>query len=107
MLDYYSRIGAQIKVARDAKKMTLKELGKRVGISESMAHRYEKGNIRGFKTDRLSQIADALGVSAEWIVGWEGQTDENRTLDISGLSDSEIEKIEDYIRYIEWQRGKA
>lgn len=60
--DIKERVGQQIRNARKAKSLTLKELGERVGVSESVMSRYEKGK-QNLTLETLQRVADALGVS--------------------------------------------
>lgn len=55
------RIGRRIRKIREEQDMTLAELASKVGISSDMLQKYENGQ-RKPKTDRLKEIARALGV---------------------------------------------
>lgn len=48
-----------IREARKAKGLTLKEVGLKVGVSESVMSRYEKGG-QNLTIETLQKIADAL-----------------------------------------------
>ena len=62
MEDVKKRIGQKIRDARKAKGLTLKELGEKVGVSESVVGRYETGK-QNLTIETLQKVADALGVS--------------------------------------------
>lgn len=47
------------------------ELGKITGIAKSSIQRYATGQTRKIPLDSLEKIANAIGVSAAWIMGWE------------------------------------
>lgn len=55
-------IGERIKAARKAKGITLAELGKKTGLSESTMQRYEAGERINFPIALLQQIADVLNI---------------------------------------------
>lgn len=46
---YNQQIGLRIKESRLIRKMTIKTLGSKVGLSESTAKRYEDGQIKSCK----------------------------------------------------------
>ncbi len=69
--EYNAKIGARIKEARKAKKITLKELGQSVGISESTTKRYEDGQIKGVDVNIIKKFAAALDVTPAWLMGYD------------------------------------
>lgn len=61
-----------IRMYRKKKNLTLKELGKIVGVAESTLSKYETGtNEPDLRT--LTLIADALGVSVDVLLGRSGE----------------------------------
>ncbi|WP_095171055.1 MULTISPECIES: helix-turn-helix domain-containing protein [Blautia] len=60
-------IGNRIKQCRLEKKMTQKQLGKIMGISETLISQYERGK-RNPKVDQLRKIADALNIPYNYLV---------------------------------------
>lgn len=64
---------ARLKMLRgDAKQAVF---ARKLGIPQNSYHRYEAGE-RVPDIDILSQMASRLGVSADWLLGREGKTDE-------------------------------
>lgn len=61
-------IGENIRKIRKAKKMTMKELGEKIGVSEQAIGNYERGD-REPTIDVLIKISDALEVSLFDILG--------------------------------------
>ncbi|RIV21668.1 XRE family transcriptional regulator [Fibrisoma montanum] len=61
MEDIKKRVGQQIRDARKAKGLTLKELGEKVGVAESTFSLYESGK-QNLTIETLQKIAEALGV---------------------------------------------
>lgn len=49
------------------------ELSKQTGIPKSALHRYATGETLKIPLDRIEYIANAFGVSAAWIMGWEDE----------------------------------
>lgn len=64
MPDIKQQVGQQIRDARKAKGMTQKELGEKLGVSESVMSRYENGKIN-FSVDILYKVCVELGAKLE------------------------------------------
>lgn len=73
----YREIGKRITEARENKGMYMKDLGNLIGVSESTMSRYESGET---KVDIvvIKKIAKILGVSHRWIIGWNGEHEEEQ-----------------------------
>ena len=46
------------------------ELSKRTGIPKTTLNRWSNGQIKRIPVDDIKRIADAVGISAKWIMGW-------------------------------------
>lgn len=68
--EFNKKIGQRIKEARLNKKITLAELGKRIGISESNTLRYENGDIKKVSIPLLAKFAAALQTTSQELLGW-------------------------------------
>lgn len=51
--------------------MTMKDLAKRVGVSEATISRWESGDIANMKRDKIAALARALDVSPAVLMNWE------------------------------------
>ena len=61
--------------------MTLEELAQKVGVSRPTLSKYEKGTIGSVEYSRVEQIAFAIGVSPDYLLGLTDnpqQTDDDR-----------------------------
>lgn len=58
----------RIRELREAKGWTQTELGKQVGVNQSAIDKYESGHIVP-PVNRLYRLADAFGVSLDYLVG--------------------------------------
>ena len=65
-------IGQRIREERQSKGWTQAELGLRSGLRESMICKYELG-YHIPNPENLSRIADALGVSVDYLLGRESE----------------------------------
>jgi transcriptional regulator with XRE-family HTH domain len=73
-------IGDRIKSRRKHLGMSADELGKRLGKDRSTIYRYEKGDIENLPLDILEPIANALGTTPQYLMGWEQVQKKNDTL---------------------------
>lgn len=60
-----------IRNRRKSLNMTMKELAKKVGVSEGTISRWESGDISNMKRDKIKALADALEVSPSEMMGWQ------------------------------------
>ena len=56
---------------RIEKGMTLEELGNKVGVGKSTVRKWENGMIANMRRDKIAKVADALGVSPGYLMGWD------------------------------------
>lgn len=70
-------IGDRIKSRRLYLKMSADELGKKLGKDRSTIYRYEKGDIENLPLDILEPIAEALGTTPQYLMGWDNVKKEN------------------------------
>lgn len=78
---------------RNELRLTQAELAERVGVSKQTIYRYEKG--MDISSDVLGQLAQALDVSADWLLGL--VDDKAGTLEEASLSADE-RKLLDAVR---------
>lgn len=64
-------IGQKIKNLRAELGLTLKELAKRVGVGASTVRKWETGYIKDMRSDKIQKVAEALGVSPAYLMGWD------------------------------------
>ena len=64
-------IGARIKHRRQQLGFSAEKVAELVGVSPATMYRYEKNEIASMGTDKLLPIANALGVSPAYLMGWE------------------------------------
>ena len=61
--------GDRIKAKRLERGYTLEELGERVGVGKSTVRKWESGMIANMRQDKIAKLAEALGVSINFILG--------------------------------------
>lgn len=75
-----AEIGLEIRLLREKRRMTSKELAERVGLSQSQMSRLEKGQRR-IDAKMLEKISNALGVSPSYFFERRGNIGETTTVD--------------------------
>lgn len=118
-------LGEKIKKLRKEKKMTLEQLGEKVGVGKSTVRKWENGMISNMRRDKIAKLANALDTTPAWLMGWE---DDEVTSDIKKndtlnemadeihitilkhelgnvkFTDDEIQKIVEYAKFLLSQR---
>ena len=64
-------IGKRIKSLRLSKNLTLEEIGAYVGVSKTTIQRWESGEIRNMRRDKIARLAEVLGTTPGELIGWE------------------------------------
>jgi transcriptional regulator with XRE-family HTH domain len=59
----------RIKEIRNDNKITLKELGSIMEITEATASRYESGDVENIPLPRITALAKRYGLNPAWILG--------------------------------------
>lgn len=80
--------GLRIKKLRQSKNLTQLQIAKRLNISKSMISAYEN-DIRLPSYDVLIKLSRIFNVSTDFLLG----INSNRTINVSGLTDKQIEII--------------
>lgn len=81
-------MGDKLKALRIEKKLTQKQVANRIGLAISAVSSYESGS-RYPSYDVLVKLARIFHVSTDYLLG----ISETRNIDVSGLSNREIELI--------------
>lgn len=68
--------GDRIRMTRLATRMSQRELGAKIGKDQAYVSRLERGEFTGITIDTLESLADALGVSADYLLGRQKKGDD-------------------------------
>ena len=82
-------LGIRLKQLRTSFGLNQIEFGQKLGVAKQTVCNWENENIQP-SVDMLIKIATTFSVSADYLLG----LDEKRTLDATGLSDSQIAHIQ-------------
>ena len=61
----------RIRAIRKKRGLTLLQVAKKLGISESTVQRYESGNIKNLKYETVVELANIFGCSPAYLMGWD------------------------------------
>ena len=82
-------LNERIREIRLARKISQVELAKALGVTKQSVSNWENDNIQP-SIDMLVKIADVLHVSTDYLLG----RDEQRVIDVTGLSENSIQHIQ-------------
>lgn len=75
-------------------------MGRKVGLSESMIWRYEKGDLKSIDVNMIKKIAVALNTESEILLGWD--SDNSSQVDPQwGDDEANIEYLKDNPRLLD------
>lgn len=81
----------KVKALRLGLNMTMDELSKKVNVSTPTIQRYESGEIKNVRRDKIQLLASALETTPAYLMGW----DENSSVDLlTSSNDSDIRRIQ-------------
>ena len=63
--------GERIKQLRLERGLTQEELGAKLGVQRAAVQKYEKGTVKNIKRDALIRLAEILGTTPEYLLGWD------------------------------------
>lgn len=66
-----TNMAQKIKDLRQQRKMTLEEVATIVGVGKSTVRKWETGMIANMKRDKIAKLAQALGTTPAYLMGWE------------------------------------
>ena len=63
--------GEKIKQLRISKGLTLEQVAQSVGVSKPTVLKWERGIIQNMRRDKILKLAQVLGTTPEFLMGWE------------------------------------
>ena len=85
------KLGEKLKSARLLHGLTLEQVAKRVGVDRATVLRWERGEIKSIKGNRLSELAACLGLPVSELIGGDGYAERDGiALPLSELSDGAL-----------------
>lgn len=77
-----------IRIRRKELGLTLKDVADKIGVAEATVQRYESGNIKNVRHERIVKIAAALEMPPSELMGWNDIEPEKANWTIEPLSES-------------------
>lgn len=100
-----------IRSRREGLGLSIREVARRAGVSPGAVLRLESGDRQG-RMETLDKIARVLGITGDELqsaIGGEALGSREELLNVMGhdvldLSDEELQRLREYVRYLQWQR---
>lgn len=64
-------LGDKIRLLRHQRGMTLEDVGDACGVGKSTVRKWESGQIANMRRDKIALVANALGVTPAYLMGWD------------------------------------
>ena len=102
-------IGSKIKQLRQELNLTQDELAQAAGTTKQTIHKYETGIIANIPASKIKLIADKLGTTPAYLMGWESSAEATKNDIITDIilrlrtDDNLLSLIEDLIKLSEEQ----
>ena len=82
-----NEISIKIKQLRTEKGMTLEQVATIVGVGKSTVRKWETGMIANMKRDKIALLAQALGTTPTYLMGW--KEEKKSPSDMKSLTEGE------------------
>ena len=86
-------IGEKIKLLRIERNLTQEELAEAANTKKQTIHKYETGIISNIPASKIKLIADKLGTTPSYLMGWEEETSSSGINQKKSKEDLEFEKL--------------
>ena len=83
----------RIKNLRKEKGLTLEQVADIVGVGKSTVRKWETGMIANMKRDKISSLAQALGTTPAYLMGWNEEEADDKKISSDELVLTEGEKV--------------
>lgn len=74
--------------------LTLAEIAAKMGVSEATVQRWESGNIKNMRQERISSLAEVLHVTPAYLMGWEEESTQGQKKEAARKDGPTREEIE-------------
>lgn len=102
-------VGQRIKLKREEKGLSQKELANLIGYESKSAISYVESDKRELPFDKLSEVAKVLDVSPNWLLGWTDEailirTDLSLTIEqLENLDSDQLARVRKYIEFLKYE----
>lgn len=74
--------------------LTLAEIAVKMNVSEATVQRWESGNIKNMRQERISRLAEVLHVTPAYLMGWEEEPIQEQRKEAAQMDSLTREEIE-------------
>ena len=74
-----STMGDRIRIKRLEAKMSMEELGERLGVRRAAVNKWEDGSVENIKRSNIEKMARIFDVSPSWLMGFDDAEDVSLT----------------------------
>lgn len=101
-----SQLSIILKQRRKELGLTLAQIADALNVTEATVQRWESGNIKSIRHEKIGKLAEVLSVSPATLMGWEEKEQPSRVggLSLEGVSQEDIKTIKAYLDMPEDQR---
>jgi transcriptional regulator with XRE-family HTH domain len=64
-----AELASKLRTARTNAGLSLRQLERESGVGRGLLSRYERGEVRHPRARNVKRIAEALSISADWLLG--------------------------------------
>ena len=101
-----SQLSIILKQRRKELGLTLAQIADALNVTEATVQRWESGNIKSIRQEKICKLAEVLSVSPAALMGWEEKEKSSGAggLSLEGVSQEDIKTIKAYLDMPEDQR---
>lgn len=89
-------ISKKIKELRIRKDLSLEQVGDYVGVSKATVLKWESGQIKNMRRDKIVRLAEILGITPGDLLGWNDSIEQSNLAFSLSLTEHEVALIEAY-----------
>jgi len=76
----------KIQALRKERGLTLEAVGDAVGVGKSTVRKWECGDIKNMRRDKIAKLAEALGVTPGYLMGWDDKPNDTQMIPVTGIA---------------------
>ncbi len=88
-----------LKIRRKELDYTLLDIAKKVGVSEATVQRWESGNIKNLRYDKIIALSEVLNISPAQLMGWDNNSSHDSSQILSIIEQLNAEGQEKVLNY--------
>lgn len=86
-------LSSVLKKRRKELNLTLLDIAKKVGVSEATVQRWESGNIKNIRHEKIAKLAEVLNITPAELMGWDEKSSDTKSRAGTSQVEEEFLKI--------------